>query len=73
MSRMKWLSAAAVLVAAASIGSTAAVASLANNGQWLTTRTAAAEKLPGRFKDIKTVSCAPDTTSSVPARGVRAG
>jgi hypothetical protein len=42
----------------------ASVASARSGDSWLTTRTAAAHQLPTRFKDVASVSCAPDTTSA---------
>src|SRR5207249_404538 len=39
------------------------------NGEWLTTRTAAAHDLHGRFANIATVTCAPDRSSATQVFG----
>jgi hypothetical protein len=57
----------AVSAVCATVG--ASTASARSDGVWLTTRTAAAAQLPGRFKNIASVTCAPDTASATEIYG----
>jgi hypothetical protein len=57
-----------ILAAGTSVAVTTAWAASAD-GSWLTTRTQATHVLPGRFKDISSVACAPDKSSATQVFG----
>jgi hypothetical protein len=68
--RTKQLAAVALAIASVALLSAGeAVATSANNGQWLTTRSVVAKQLPGRFKDINSTACSPDRTSNTQVFG----
>jgi hypothetical protein len=67
--RTVWTSVALVALVVAAILAGAGGASAGNGDAWLTTRTAAARVLPIRFKDVASVSCAPDRASATQISG----
>src|SRR5437588_5555898 len=64
MTRLRRQLLATVFVALLATVATGAAAARPSDGEWLTTRAAAAQKLPDRFRDIKKVACTPDRTSA---------